>query len=138
MSKRRISYTAIFVVLVAIQLVPVDRTNPTSTESLPFPQEVSKILRGSCFDCHSNETKWPWYSYVAPASWMIAHHVDEGREELNFSKWSEMREEKRPELKHQIWEEIAEHKMPLRGYLYLHSDAKLSSAEMETLRTWSR
>ena len=73
-------------VLVVAQLKTVARTNPLSKGDLSAPPEVEAILRNSCYDCHSNETRWPWYSYVAPISWVIVDHVDQGRKQINFSE----------------------------------------------------
>ncbi|MEJ2720875.1 MAG: heme-binding domain-containing protein, partial [bacterium] len=73
------------VLVVAIQFVPIDRSNPPIGENINAPAAVTRILRESCYDCHSNETRWPWYAYVAPVSWMLSLHVHEGRDHLNFS-----------------------------------------------------
>src|SRR5512137_3175038 len=78
---------ALGVVLAALQLVPVTRTNPPVTAAVPAPPEVAAILRRACFDCHSHETVWPLQAYLAPFSWLVAHDVKEGREELDFSAW---------------------------------------------------
>ena len=75
------------VALVAIQLVPVDRTSPPVTADIAAPANVRAVLKRACYDCHSNETTWPWYSRVAPVSWLVARDVREGRKELNFSDW---------------------------------------------------
>jgi len=138
-SKRvaRWALAGLVVVLVLIQFVPVDRSNPPAGEELPFPAEVRSILAGSCFDCHSHETAWPWYSRIAPASWLIAHDVAEGREELNFSTWSEMSERDRAEAIEEIWEEVEEGEMPLWYYLPAHPEARLSDGERAVLRSWA-
>src|ERR1700749_1346437 len=83
------------VVLIAIQFVPVTRTNPPVTNALQAPDAVASILRRSCYDCHSNETIWPWYAYVAPISWLIAGDVNDGRKHLNVSSWGAMTDLKR-------------------------------------------
>ena len=70
---------ALAAVFVAIQLVPVHRDNPPVASDLDAPADVKSILRRACYDCHSNETRWPWYAYVAPVSWLVAHDVEEGR-----------------------------------------------------------
>lgn len=123
------------ILLVGVQFVRPARTNPPATNPYPIADpQVESILRRSCFDCHSNETKWPWYSEVAPMSWQIADHVKEGREHMNFSDWNEAKAEKRFG---EICEEIREGKMPIPGYEMLHPEAKLSSADMDALCTWS-
>jgi len=77
------------VILVAIQLIRVDSTNPPIDSDIPTSTEVKSTLRRACYDCHSNETEWPWYSRIAPISWLLAWDVREGRAELNFSTWSQ-------------------------------------------------
>src|SRR5450759_484008 len=79
---------AVVVALGAIQLIPVDRTNPPVQKEMPAPPDVQAILRRSCYDCHSNETVWLWYSKVAPISWLVSRDVRQGRRELNFSDWT--------------------------------------------------
>lgn len=120
-----------------IQLVPVDRSNPPVSGTVDAPAEVMAVLRKACFDCHSNETSWPWYSYVAPVSWLVAHDVEEGRKELNFSAWASLEAKKRAHKRKEVWEEVAEGEMPLRPYLLTHPQAKLDAAELEALRVWA-
>ena len=126
------------VLLVLIQLVPVDRENPPVETELDAPAEVLSLLRRSCYDCHSHETEWPWYSYVAPASWLVAKDVDEGREYLNFSTWNAYDAEKRRHLIEEIWEEVEAGEMPLWFYLPLHPSARLDEADLELLEGWTR
>jgi len=123
--------------LVLIQFVPVDRTNPPSTAPFDGPAEVRTILERACYNCHSNQTEWPWYSRVAPVSWLVAHDVYDGREHLNFSEWASLSPDERSEHREEIWEEVDEGGMPLWTYLLLHSEARLSDAERTTLQLWS-
>ena len=118
--------------LVVIQFIPYGRnhTNP-KVESEPHwvtPQVRSLFMR-ACGDCHSNETKWPWYSNVAPLSWVIYNHVQEGREHFNVSLWGIQKKNKADEAA----EEIQEGDMPILGYLVAHPEARLTDAEKETL-----
>ncbi|MDH5429724.1 MAG: heme-binding domain-containing protein, partial [Nitrospirota bacterium] len=83
------------IVLIGIQFIPVNRTNPPMEEEIVALPDVKAILKRACYDCHSNETIWPWYSQVAPASWLLAWDVAEGREELNFSTWNRYTQKKR-------------------------------------------
>lgn len=138
MRKRTVTALAGIAVLVAIQFIPVDRSNPPVRGEIDAPKAVSEVFQRSCYDCHSNETNWPWYSYVAPVSWLVAHDVHEGREELNFSTWSGLNEKEESKIVHKIWEETSEGEMPLKTYLILHPGAKLSDEALETLRVWSR
>lgn len=89
----------------------------------------------SCYDCHSNETNYPWYSYLAPASFIVTDHVKNGRKHLNFSDWENYTEEKKEKKLHEIWEEVEEVEMPISGYVLLHSEAELSGEQMHLLKT---
>lgn len=84
----------IVLLIAAIQFVPVSRSNPPVETEIAVPDNVKSVLKRACYDCHSNEVKWPWYSYVAPVSWLVAYDVKEGREELNFSTWNRYSPEK--------------------------------------------
>jgi hypothetical protein len=125
------------VLFLAIQLVPSGRTNPPVTKSIEATPEVLAILRRSCFDCHSNETVWPWYAYVAPVSWLVVHDTDEGRAELNFSHWGDLSQKQRDSAASSVVEEVEDGKMPLENYLWMHGDARVTPAELEVLRAWS-
>jgi heme-binding protein len=122
---------------IAIQFVPVNRTNPSVGADLVAPTEVVSILRRACYDCHSNETAWPWYSRIAPVSWLIAHDVNEGRAALNFSTWNRLNTEKQADAMHESWEEVAEGKMPTWYYVAVHPEARLSAADKSALRAWA-
>lgn len=125
------------IVFLGIQLVPVDRSNPPVESEVPASPEVRDVLRRACYDCHSNETRWPWYSYVAPASWLVANDVHEGRRKMNYSAWNQLGESKQQKRFHESWEEVQEGEMPLWFYLPLHPSAKLSDADKTLLKQWS-
>lgn len=135
--KKTVKYSliAVIAIFVGIQLIPVDRSNPPIVSDLEAPIEVKTILKRSCYDCHSNEVDWPWYSYVAPVSWLVAHDVKEGREELNFSEWQKHAAD--AEMKEGIIEEISEGEMPLPIYLTTHPDTSVSEEELATLKQWA-
>jgi hypothetical protein len=121
----------VLLVFIAIQLVPYghDRVNPPVIEEPAWDSPDTRALAvRACFDCHSNETSWPLYSRVAPVSWFVLHHVDEGRAELNFSEWQRPQREAR-----EAAEVTREREMPLRPYLLLHAHARLSAIERERL-----
>lgn len=126
------------VLLVAIQFVPVHRTNPPVTTQVQAPAAVMTILRAACFDCHSNQTRWPWYSHVAPVSWWLVDHVNEGRKNLNFTQWPLLDLEAQREAMHDIVKQIEKNKMPLRSYRIGHSAARLSAAQKQTLLEWAQ
>lgn len=125
------------VMAVGIQWVPVHRAAPPAPAALRADEQVLAILRRSCFDCHSSETRWPWYSYVAPVSWSVARHVHDGRRSLNFSAWENLPADKQAHAAEEIVEEVAEGEMPLPAYLLAHRDAKVSAADLEVLRRWA-
>jgi hypothetical protein len=131
--KKIILYAGIgaFILFLLLQLVPVDRTNPPITQEIKWDSpETRELAQRACFDCHSNETVWPWYSYVAPISMRVVDHVEHGRFHLNFSQW----DGENGELDDVI-ETLEEGEMPLRDYLLLHPEARLSDAEAEQLIT---
>lgn len=124
-------------VLVLIQLVPVRKTNPMVESDLTAPPEVKTILKKSCYDCHSHETIWPGYSMIAPISWLVAAHVNEGREYLNFSTWNRYDGKKQLRVREEIWHEVSRGAMPLKSYLWLHSQARLPQADRQVLQAWA-
>ena len=121
----------------ALQLVPLPRTNPPVEGALSAPPEVQTILDRSCADCHSHATLWPWYAHVAPISWLLVYDVHEGREHMNLSNWQKYSPKRQRNKTREIWEQVEEGEMPLPPYLWLHPNAKLSEAERETLQRWS-
>lgn len=128
----------VLIPLLLIQFIPVDRENPPLDKilTLSAPQEVSFILKNSCYDCHSNETNWPFYSYIAPVSWLVSRDVKFGREDLNFSEWNKMNENDKKKAKEEIIEEISRDTMPMPIYLVTHPSASLSSEDKLLLKNW--
>jgi hypothetical protein len=126
------------VLFVGIQLVPMDRTNPPVEGDIPTSPEVKSVLKRACYDCHSNETIWPWYSRIAPISWMVARDVNEGRAELNFSTWNWYSTKGQVKKLKESWETVAEGEMPPWYYLVPHRDARLSAQDRTLLRSWAR
>ena len=112
----RIIFIVVIILLIAIQFVPVNKINPPVTGEIKAPENVMQILRTSCYDCHSNEVKWPWYSNIAPASWLVAYDVKEAREHINFSEWQSYSAEDKADDIEEIWEEVKEGEMPLWYY----------------------
>ena len=129
-------------VFILIQFVQPERTNPPSDQSLGiaehalFVPPVSNVIKTSCFDCHSNETRWPWYSYVAPVSWLVADDVASGRSHLNFSDWGKYPKSKRVMKLGQIYEQVSRGEMPLPKYLVMHPDARLGAADKDSILSW--
>ncbi len=137
--KRIITLTIIglALLLLLLQFVQPLRTNPEVTADLEAPAEVKAVLQRCCYDCHSNETTWPWYSAFAPMSWVVTRHVDEGREHLNFSDWETYEALRLLSLSDDIIDQIQTGAMPMSSYLLLHPDAKLSREEKELLIDWA-
>ena len=139
--KSKIIILLIFIVLTGIQLIPIkipeNKTTLTTTESYNYlPDEIHNILNQSCFDCHSNFTNYPWYSKIAPASWLVARDVRLGRENLNFSEWDTLSKRKKIKQLTEILETIEEKEMPLPYYLIIHRNANLSEDEKEKISQW--
>ncbi len=129
---------AAFLTLLAAQLVPVERSNPPSTSEIPASPEVRAILRRSCYDCHSNATRWPWYSRVAPVSWLVASDVAEGRESMNFSTWDAYSPKEAEAKRREIGDEVSQGDMPPWSYRAVHPESRLSEADRGVLDGWSR
>ncbi len=123
--------------VVLMQVITVERDNPPITGTIVTPPAVTSVLRRSCFDCHSNETVWPWYSRVAPVSWLVAHDVHEGREHLNFSEWRPLARETKQRRLGDIIEVLREGEMPPGIYTPLHPEARLSMEEVAALQNWA-
>jgi heme-binding protein len=124
--------------LVIIQFVAVDASNPRVTSDVPSAPAVKAILRRASYDCHSNETEWPWYSHIAPVSWLLARDVREGRAELNFSTWDQYTTQQRIKKLKETWSEVAEGEMPPWWDRPAHRDARLSEGDRALLREWAR
>ena len=134
---------AVVIALVLIQVIRPDRTNPEVDRAADFGAQpgadssIAALLRRSCYDCHSNETRWPWYSNVAPASWLVADDVKEGRRHVNFSLWGKYPPSRRAQSLDDIHDQITAHDMPLPKYLLLHPDARLTQVERDSLVAWA-
>jgi hypothetical protein len=144
--KKSLSRAAVILVILfmLIQLVRPERTNPPMNpvhrlESvLTVPADVRSLLRAACYDCHSNETAWPWYSNISPVSWLIARDVNGGRRQLNFSEWGTYESRSQIGRLEQIVTELSDERMPLPIYLPMHPEAQLTGEERDRLTTWAR
>jgi len=121
---------------VGIQFIDVEKTNPPVTAEIQAPQEVKNIIRKSCYDCHSNETVWPWYSNVAPVSWFISDDVNSGRKHLNFSDWERYNDVKKEKKMNDVWEQVNEGEMPLKAYTYMHPGTELDLTQKGIIKKW--
>lgn len=139
--KKKIIY-GILGIFVIIQFFRIDKGNPAINPDMDFvvlssaPEDIRDLLRTSCYDCHSNETVYPWYSNVAPISWWVKDHINDARGHLNFSVWGEYNEKRKDHKLEEIVDEVTEHEMPLKSYLIAHSEAKLDDNQREQLTNW--
>lgn len=134
--------TIIILILIGIQFIPLDKKNPKVNKSKEFmtimkpPANIEKMLRNSCYDCHSNETKYPWYSNIAPVSWLINEHIRNGRRHLNFSIWNDYKGAKKNVKLEECIDMIKSGEMPMQGYVLFHSNADLVLTEKKELLDW--
>lgn len=135
--------TVSIVVFIAIQVRQAERTNPPVDPSLaidrhlPVPADVKAILDRSCRDCHSHETRWPFYAYIAPMSWDLVSHVNHGREEMNLSEWGEYDADAMGDILDAMCRQVRRGNMPLPQYLLIHRSARLSPSDVERLCRWT-
>ena len=128
---------------VAAQFTSPARTNPEADHSLALQShvqvspQVASIIDRSCADCHSNKTRWPWYSKVAPVSWLVIDHVNHGRGNLNFSEWGRFDRREAGDMLGQICKEVKSGAMPLASYTPLHRGSKLSAEDVSLLCDWA-
>ena len=128
--------------IIVIQFIPVNRDNLPVKKSENFidvqktPEKVSAILKNACYDCHSNETKYPSYAYIAPFSWSLKSHVNEGREHLNFSVWTAYNKDLKKGMLEKSIQTVENKVMPMRAYIIYHKEANLSDAERTLLNNY--
>ena len=134
----RSAATGLVAVGIGIQFIPVADvgTNPPDRFRVDASPQVSAILRRACYDCHSNETKWPIYSRIAPGSWLMARDVHRGRNHLNFSEWGSVDEDERQDDLESCWDQVESGQMPPGVYLPLHPSARLSESDKAVLKTY--
>ncbi len=139
----RRSGLALAALLIVAQFIPVNRSNPDVDpaksiyvkEKVPAPVKI--VFERSCANCHSNHTQWPWYSHVAPVSWMVAHDVHEARSKMNLSTWGDYPADKREERLEEICEQLSNGDMPDPKYLLVHRSARLSPSERDAVCQWT-
>lgn len=122
-----------------IQFFPIDRTNQPVDTKVNFvdarksPEKIRTLLKNACYDCHSNETVYPKYAFIAPVSWSVKSHVNEGREHLNFSVWGTYNKDLKENMLTKSVQTIQNKTMPMPGYIVYHKEANLSEAERALL-----
>lgn len=144
--KKALKIAAVVVVIgfIAIQFFGIYKTNPpiVETETLEaavaVPPDISLILGRSCNDCHSNKTIYPWYTTIQPGGWFMKGHIDDGRNELNFSKFNTFEKKKKIRKLEEVCSEVESAQMPLPSYLWIHRDAVLSESERKAICDWTK
>lgn len=136
---------ALLVVFVVMQFIRPDKNVTDNTdyvavfESETNPsQEVKQLLETTCYDCHSDNTVYPWYNTIAPVSYWLADHIEHGKGHLNFSDWENYDAEKKDHKLEEIIEEVKEEKMPLKEYTWTHQEARLTQEQRELITTWAQ
>jgi hypothetical protein len=143
MKKTSIIGIAVLVLLIGVQLIRPSKINPPVQTEQDFlsiaqpPAEVAAILTSACYDCHSHTTKYPWYTHVAPVSWWINHHIEDGRKHLNFSVWSNYSAQKADHKLEEIIETVRNKEMPMVAYTWAHAAARLSPEQRALLADWT-
>lgn len=133
----------LLVVLVGMQFYRPEKNQAVGDYVAAFesetqpPVEVKNILKTACYDCHSANTEYPWYNNIAPVSYWLADHVNEGKEHLNFSDWENYTVKKKDHKLEELIEEVKEGKMPLNEYTWTHADAKLTQEQIAALVSWA-
>lgn len=139
----KIGMIVLAVVFFGLQFVRPDFSNPAVTESetlfaiLTPPDNIREVITRSCADCHSNETKYPWYSQIQPSAWFLKDHIDEGRRELNFSVWKSYEPRRQRKKLVEICEQVNAGEMPLPSYLWIHRDAVMTADQSRLLCEWA-
>ena len=143
MNKKRLIWLIIILLIVIIQLIPNQKPEVILSNendliyNNKLPESVENILRTSCYDCHSNESKYPWYSYIAPVSWLVVRDIKVGREELNFSEWESQSKMDKAKNIDKIIDEVSDEQMPMPIYTLIHTDAKLKPKDRQLLVEWA-
>ena len=133
----------LILVLIVIQFIRPARNTSSGISAndisafATVPANVQQVLSRACYDCHSNNTRYPWYSNIQPVAWYLAHHVTEGKRELNFNEFGSYSHKKQVHKLQEMVNEIKEGEMPLSSYTLIHSDARLSEADKTLLINWA-
>lgn len=140
-TKNRI-FQFVFGLLIIIQFFRIDKTVKAVNSNTDFialtnsNTEVASILKNSCYDCHSSQSTYPWYTNIAPVSWWIKHHINEGSHHLNFSDWGTYTPKRKDHKLEECVEMIEEGEMPMDSYTWMHSEAKLTNSQKQLLIDW--
>jgi len=140
--KKRLIWYVILGGFILMQAYPMERPyvsidNPADIiANEDVPDEITNMLKSACYDCHSDETVYPWYANVAPVKWLVYRDTEEGRKDLNFSNWNTMSKDDKADILYDIAEEVTEGDMPMKIYTLTHPDAKLSDEDRKAISEW--
>lgn len=132
----------IIVFLSVAQFFKIEKTNPQVTSSLDFlsietpPENISAMVKNQCYDCHSNETKYPWYTDYAPISWWIKSNINGARDFLNFSEWGKLDQKQKIAKMEECYEAVEEGEMPVALYILMHEESQFSDSAKDSLMNW--
>lgn len=144
MKRLKIIGLVLLVVLVGLQFFPTGTNHSTTIPSTDFvktykaPEDIAQTLQTSCYNCHSNNTDYPWYSRVQPAGWLLENHINKGKEELNLSEFGSYSDRRQQSKLNSMINQIEDGKMPLAAYTFMHRDARLSKEKKKTLLDYLR
>ncbi len=139
---KKIGWT-LLILFLAIQLYRPEKNKSETDDLGKFlletnpPAEVAAVLESSCYDCHSNRTEYPWYGEIAPVSWWMAEHIEEGREHLNFADWDQYSGKKKDHKLEEVVETVESGEMPLEEYTWTHEEARLTASQREAIIEWA-
>jgi hypothetical protein len=142
MTKKKKILIGLLILFVLIQFKRIDKVNPQDDFSKDFianndvPDDIALMIKASCYDCHSHHSKYPWYSNIAPVSWWVKGHIDNGRKKLNYSNWTDYAMDKKKHKLEEMAEEVTETFMPLGPYILMHPEARLSTEDRTKLASW--
>lgn len=142
--KTRNILLAILAILVVIQFFQIDKTKPESDPAKDFitvenpPQAVAEMLKNTCYDCHSNHTKYPWYTSVQPVAWWIRGHVRGARMQVNYSEWADYNQEDKTHALREMAEVMEEKRMPPKSYVSMHPESKMTAEQEAELLAYFR
>ena len=136
MEKKKLILYALAAVFVILQFIQPKRENPPVKAEVNVDEKLKNIFKKSCYDCHSNETTWPWYAYVSPVNYLISYDVEDGRRHLNFSDWENYETRRKIRKLNEIKEELEADAMPITSYVLLHPSTSLEISEKELILSW--
>ncbi|MCB0474644.1 MAG: heme-binding domain-containing protein [Flavobacteriaceae bacterium] len=139
---RKKVFLILLIIIIAMQFYRPAKNMASETPATDFlvvnhaPENISEMIRGACYDCHSDNTVYPWYAEVAPVSWWIANHVEDGKKHLNFSTWADYDDKRKAKKLDHIDEALTKRFMPMKVYIPMHPEAKLSDEQIKSLTDW--